>query len=74
MLGIYQSTICIWVYFFFGTGVRTQGFTFATQVLYHLSHSASPFIVLDICKVVSHKLFARAVFELHPSNLCLPSS
>jgi hypothetical protein len=28
--------------YFGGTGILTQGFTLARQVLYHLSHSASP--------------------------------
>jgi hypothetical protein len=30
-------------YFFCGSGIGIQGFTFAKQVLYHLSHTSSPF-------------------------------
>jgi hypothetical protein len=30
--------------FLFGTGVRTQGLTLATWVLYHLNHSTSTFL------------------------------
>jgi hypothetical protein len=35
-------------FFFFNTGVQTQGLTLARQVLSHLSHSTSYFFVLGI--------------------------
>jgi hypothetical protein len=50
-------------FFFFLVGTRalTQGLTLARQLLFHLSHSISPFFVMGIFKIGSHKLFAQGL-------------
>jgi hypothetical protein len=50
-------------FFFDGTGVCTQGFALAEQVL-HLSHIFSPFLLWLILEVESWELFAKAGLEL----------
>jgi hypothetical protein len=37
-----ENTYAVWVWFD-GSGVWTRGFALAKQVLYHLSHTSSPF-------------------------------
>jgi hypothetical protein len=39
-----ETFFCVLVFFFGGTGVGTHGFELAEQVLYHLSHTSSPFL------------------------------
>jgi hypothetical protein len=40
---IQSMSLSTFFFFFGGTGVWTQGFTFAKQGFYHLSHTSSPF-------------------------------
>jgi hypothetical protein len=49
--------------FFGGTGVWTQGFALAKQVLYWLSHTWPPHFALVTLKMESHELFAWSGFE-----------
>jgi hypothetical protein len=55
--GIYEGSYC-------GTGVWTQGRRISRQVLYHLSHSASLFLVLGN--------FPGLALNWDPPDLCLP--
>jgi hypothetical protein len=57
--GIYEGSYC-------GTGVWTQGRRISRQVLYHLSHSASLFLVLGN--------FPGLALNWDPPDLCLPLS
>jgi hypothetical protein len=48
-------------FFFGGTGISTQNFTFVKQALYCLSHNSSLFhLVLVVWKMGSLELFALA--------------
>jgi hypothetical protein len=64
----------IYLFIFAGTGVCTQGLTFAKQVLYHLSHRSSLFC----SSYFEHGGFVSYLPQLasnfHPPDLSLPSS
>jgi hypothetical protein len=65
-------------YFFYGTGVWTQDFVFAKQVLtkqvlYCLNHASGPFWS-SYFELGSHKLFSQTSHWLQPHDLSLPSS
>jgi hypothetical protein len=60
-----EMIITFWVFF------PVLGFELRA---YTLSHSTSPFFVLDVFKIGSCKLFAQAGFEPNPPDLCLLSS
>jgi hypothetical protein len=63
-IGHYVHTyvcVCVYIYIFFfldGTGIWTHGLMLARQMVYHLSHSTSPF-VLGISEIGSPELFPR---------------
>jgi hypothetical protein len=51
-------------FFFAALGLELRAFT--------LSHSTSPFFVMGILEIGSHKLFAQAGFELQSSQFLPP--
>jgi hypothetical protein len=67
--------LCIMFFFFavFGFEVRAS-FTFARQVLYHLSRLASPFLWWVFWDRVSWTICLGLAWNHDPSDLCLLSS
>jgi hypothetical protein len=65
LVSFQRGNLSSFVFFFCWLRVWTQGLMLAKQLLYHLSHSASPFL----CWVLSgsHKLFAPAGVKLWSS-------
>jgi hypothetical protein len=69
-----QSKVFLFIYFTFlcGTRVLTKGFALVRQVLYHLSHTSSPFFSGYFGDGGSHELFAWAGLKLQSSQSQLP--
>jgi hypothetical protein len=64
--------LCIIFFSFGGTGVGTQDFVLAKQVLCSLNHTSCPFFSGYFGDGVS--LLAQAASNLNPPNLNLPQS
>jgi hypothetical protein len=65
-----------WTFFFFGgggTGVWTQVLTFASQMLYHLRHSASHFLSWVFLRQGLVNYLPRLALNCDPPDLCLLS-
>jgi hypothetical protein len=60
--------------FFCGTGFWTQDLTFARQVLYHLTHSASVFMVGYFLRYGLMNYLRRLASKCDPPDLYLPGS
>jgi hypothetical protein len=59
-----RGALNIFLFLFFGgAGIWPQGLILHTQCSYYLSHSASPFFVIDFFKIGSHKVFAWGRFQ-----------